>query len=100
MEVLRASSERRFVGKRIAVVASLGNGMLFLLAKEKGSVESLTRAQLAVATLAAKGLSNKKVSRDLGLSPATVRNHLHNAYVKLEVGNRTALAQCLNDARA
>jgi DNA-binding NarL/FixJ family response regulator len=94
------TSERRFVGKRITVLASLGNEMLFLLAREKGNAETLTRAQFAVATLAVKGLSYKQVARDLGLSPATVRNHLHNAYVKLEVGNRTALAQCLDDARA
>jgi DNA-binding CsgD family transcriptional regulator len=100
VRALRACSERRFVGKRIGVAASLNSGMLFLLAREKGNAEALTKAQLAVATLAAKGLSYKKVARDLGLSPATVRNHLHNAYVKLEVGNRTALARCLDEARA
>lgn len=42
--------------------------------------------------MAAEGLPYKSIARELGKSPATVRNQLHAIYQKLGVGNRTALA--------
>ena len=37
----------------------------------------------------AEGASNKAVARDLGLGPETVKSHLKNIFVKLEVERRT-----------
>ncbi len=53
---------------------------------------SLTRAERQVAAMAAAGLPYKIIARQLGKSPATVRNQLHAVYQKLDVANRTALA--------
>ncbi|KAB8064478.1 helix-turn-helix domain-containing protein [Janthinobacterium violaceinigrum] len=53
---------------------------------------SLTPAERLVAAMAAEGLPYKSIARELGKSPATVRNQLHAIYQKLGVGNRTALA--------
>jgi DNA-binding NarL/FixJ family response regulator len=36
----------------------------------------------------AAGLQNKEVARNLGLSVATVRNHVHNILVKLAVHSK------------
>jgi DNA-binding NarL/FixJ family response regulator len=36
-----------------------------------------------VALLIGRGLSNKDVARELGLSPGTVKIHVHNIFVKL-----------------
>jgi DNA-binding CsgD family transcriptional regulator len=92
---LRASPKRRFVGKRITIAASVTNGMLFLLARENAAVERLTPAEIATATMIAEGLSYKDAAKRLSLSPATVRNQLHNVYAKLSVNNKVALARCL-----
>ncbi len=53
---------------------------------------SLTPAERQVAAMAAAGMPYKIIARQLGKSPATVRNQLHAVYQKLDVPNRTALA--------
>jgi two-component system, NarL family, nitrate/nitrite response regulator NarL len=53
---------------------------------------SLTsREREVVLALAAGGLSNKHIGRQLNLSEGTVKIHLHNIYSKLGINNRTAL---------
>ena len=54
-------------------------------------MNSLTSRENEVVFALAEGLSNKGVSRRLGLSEGTVKVHLHNIYNKLGVKNRTAL---------
>ena len=52
----------------------------------------LTRREAEIAGLVAAGLSNKQIARNAGLSVATVKIHLHNAYKKLGIANRSMLA--------
>ncbi|MGK5072533.1 response regulator transcription factor [Janthinobacterium sp. ZB1P44] len=60
-------------------------------------MQRLTPAERLVAAMATKGLPYKSIARELGKSPATVRNQLHAIYQKLGVANRTALACKLRD---
>lgn len=62
------------------------------IAVSSTSPGSLTPAERQVAVMAAEGLSYKIIARNLGKSPATVRNQLHAVYQKIGVANRTALA--------
>ena len=48
----------------------------------------LTPRETEVLYHVATGLQNKQVARNLGLSPATVRNHVHNILVKLGVHSK------------
>ena len=48
----------------------------------------LTRRETEVLQLVAAGLQNKEVAEKLGLSLATVRNHVHNALEKLDVHSK------------
>jgi two-component system, NarL family, nitrate/nitrite response regulator NarL len=52
----------------------------------------LTFREQQIAKFVAGGLSNKHIAREARISEATVKVHLHNAYEKLGVSNRTALA--------
>ncbi|MEU3778962.1 helix-turn-helix transcriptional regulator, partial [Streptomyces sp. NPDC032472] len=52
----------------------------------------LTAQELQVARLAATGLSNRDIGARLFISPRTVGYHLSNAYPKLGVASRAALA--------
>jgi DNA-binding CsgD family transcriptional regulator len=55
----------------------------------------LTAAQSRVARLAAKGLSNKEIARELVITVHTVEVHLSHAYTKLGVRSRSQLATAL-----
>ncbi len=61
---------------------------------ERHSAPSLTPRQLELMRRVARGDTNRRIARDLGLSEATVRKHLENAYARLDVHSRTeALAR-------
>lgn len=48
----------------------------------------LTARQLAVLELLATGATNKVIARQLGISPATVKNHVDSIFEKMGAGNR------------
>jgi PAS domain S-box-containing protein len=51
---------------------------------------SLTRREMEVLALAAKGLDGPGLARELVVSPATISSHFRNIYAKLGVRNRAA----------
>ena len=64
----------------------------FARAGEKGwesGVDQLTERELEVLKLAAKGMTNMDIARELSLSVRTVQNHLSNVFSKMGVGSRT-----------
>jgi DNA-binding NarL/FixJ family response regulator len=52
----------------------------------------LTRREREIATLVARGLQNKEVARRLGISDATIKNHVHNILQKLNIRGRGEIA--------
>jgi len=59
---------------------------------EKAAGETLTARELAIVRLVGKGLANKAIARELGVSVTTVRTHLNRIYEKLTPGSRVELA--------
>lgn len=55
-------------------------------------IESLTSREHEIAKAIAAGLSNKEIAEQLFVSEGTVKNHLTNILVKLELRDRTQLA--------
>jgi LuxR family transcriptional regulator, maltose regulon positive regulatory protein len=51
--------------------------------------EALTEREREVVCLAAQGMSNDEIGKQLALALGTVKWHLHNIYEKLKVRNRT-----------
>ena len=59
-------------------------------------LDQLTERELQVLRLAARGLSNRDIARELFLSVRTVQGHLQNVFDKMQVGSRTeAVVQAL-----
>lgn len=58
---------------------------------------TLTRRQLEVARAAARGLSNKELATQLGVSEGTIKNHLHAVYERLQLEGRLALVLYLKE---
>jgi two-component system, NarL family, nitrate/nitrite response regulator NarL len=56
---------------------------------EDQATEPLTRRECDVLRHVARGFSNKEIARQLGLSEATIKNHVHEILAKLHVNRRT-----------
>jgi LuxR family maltose regulon positive regulatory protein len=64
--------------------------------ENKITVGSLSDRERDVLTLVGRGMSNKEISRALRIGPETVKWHLKNSFVKLDVASRM---QAVNRAR-
>ena len=60
-----------------------------------GRPARLTRREQQIAGLLAEGLSNKQIARKLSIEVSTVKNHVHNILVKLEVSSRSQAVYAL-----
>jgi DNA-binding NarL/FixJ family response regulator len=68
------------------VVVSMPRGLLKRLGE--GPVGALSERETEIVVLAARGLSNFQIAKELHLSEATVKRHLANVYAKMGVGSR------------
>lgn len=64
--------------------------------KQKDVLNQLSKAEQQVAILLKDGLSNTKISEELKLSINTVKSHIKNIYLKLEVKDRFSFINLLN----
>lgn len=60
---------------------------------------ALSPRELEVAALAAEGLTNAQIGQQLHISPYTVMTHLSNAYQRIGVKSRAALAKLFAQGR-
>jgi DNA-binding NarL/FixJ family response regulator len=66
--------------------------------RQPGPEATLTSRELNIIDLIDGGLSNKEIARQLKISTATVKNHVHNILDKLKVRRRGAAAALLREA--
>ena len=64
--------------------------------KQKDVLNQLSKAEQQVAILLKDGLSNTKISEELKLSINTVKSHIKNIYLKLDVKDRFSFVNLLN----
>lgn len=55
-------------------------------------IAQLTDRQREIVRWVAQGLSNKEISRHMGISPTTVKTHLHNIFERAGISGRQQLA--------
>ena len=61
--------------------------------------EDLTEAELKVAGAVARGLSNKEIAAELGISVRTVENHVSHVLAKKGFSNRVEIARFILEGR-
>lgn len=67
--------------------------------EEKGPLEQLSLRERQIALLVQRGLRNKEIAEELGLTEGTVKVHLHNVFKKLGLRSRTDLILLLTEKR-
>lgn len=63
-----------------------------MTANDPMQVESLTHRERQVARAVSRGLRNREIASEFGISEETVKKHLATIYGKLAVNGRLALA--------
>ena len=61
--------------------------------------EDLTEAELKVAQAVARGLSNKEIASELGISVRTVENHVSHILAKKGFSNRVEIARYVLESK-
>lgn len=61
------------------------------------ALASLSSQEHAIALLAARGLTNADIGRELSLSPRTIGSHLYRVFPKLDITSRAQLSSRLGD---
>ncbi|WP_407571723.1 response regulator [Deinococcus altitudinis] len=83
---------RRVAAGEVFIQPSVASKYLHLLTTRQHELEHLSPRELETLRLLAKGLSNKQIARDLGISESTVKNHVKSLLSKMQVRNRTEAA--------
>ncbi|MGY4827792.1 helix-turn-helix transcriptional regulator [Sphaerotilaceae bacterium SBD11-9] len=79
-------------------VQRVGALITIACARKAARRAGLAPSQWNAAVLYAQGQAHTAIAQRLGLTPATVRTYLRNAYAQLGVRNKIELAAALNDA--
>ena len=73
----------------LEAVTKLVGSLVTKKGKEMKTMEHLSPREVELLRIAAKGVTNKKIASELGISQATVQTHLVNIFRKMECGSRT-----------
>jgi len=87
-----------YLGDAIAVRRVREGMPLFLRARHRLPVDSLTTRELAIVQCVAAGDSYKTIAKKLAIAPATVRNHIAGAHERLGVRSNAELVLHLRSA--
>lgn len=88
-QAVRCAAAGLFVAEHVAMGPARRTGGCD--ARATSQAMPLTPRQRQIADLASIGMSNKEIARALGLSPETVKSHLHHAFRDWHVTGRMGL---------
>jgi DNA-binding CsgD family transcriptional regulator len=89
----------RYVGSNITLTASRSSNIWLLWARPKQPIDDFSVRTMKLAAYFAEGHNHKEIGQMMNISPATVRNHISIIYKKLQVSNKSQLAQLLSRVR-
>lgn len=92
LEPFKCNLKNKYIGNNLIAEVKIQGNLLNIKVSRRDDLPALTSAEQNIARLAAAGATYKEIARELCISPATVRNHLHNIYNKLGIRNKATLA--------
>lgn len=90
--LISAAQTTSFAGRNAAFWLHFVHGMVFIRARRRLAVDSLSRRELQIAVQVAAGLTHKEIAKALQISPTTVRNHVQAIHERVGVRNNAELA--------
>lgn len=88
LELFRGMGARPFVQRTEAELRATGETAR---KRDPSTLDELTPQELQIATMVARGMTNKEIAAQLFLSPRTIDYHLHKVFSKLGIASRTVL---------
>jgi PAS domain S-box-containing protein len=90
VRLARDVTRQRRQGALLARAVEIGRELATLIpeAAEHAPVEPLSERERRILTLLAEGRTSSAITRELGISPQTLRNHLHHINRKLRTHSR------------
>jgi len=89
------ADEEYFKGQHIMIRMIEAGDFHILISSSIGSVSLLSDREQVVAEKFVSGKTYKDVADELHISPSTAKTHLKNIYRKLDVNNKTSLAEIM-----
>lgn len=96
---LQRTPHRAIYGRAIVVAPFPTKTLIFLRARLREPIDSLTKREREIAELVAAGLTHKEVAKTLNIAPATVNNHLRAIHERIGAHNNAELACQLRSFR-
>jgi DNA-binding CsgD family transcriptional regulator len=87
------SPATRWAGRGLAFDILWHGDLAMVSVRPVSLLDRLSARERLVAEAFGAGLSYKEVARQLEMAPTTVRHHLRNVYVKLDVSNKAAITR-------
>jgi DNA-binding NarL/FixJ family response regulator len=91
LRAVRAAEVGLFITAPALLLQALNGGAELAKPGPRGDWSTLTHRQREIVRWAARGMSNKQIARQLGISPETVKTHLHHVFERHGVHGRMAL---------
>lgn len=82
-------------GKHITIQIIPKDNLFIYKARPRHPIDSLTRTEIEIANLLAKGLSQKEIAQNQKRSPETIRTHIKNIFKKTRINNSIALTKII-----
>lgn len=92
-------NDDRYVGNNITLTANRRSSMWLVWARPRLPIDDFSARTMKLAAYFAAGHNHKEIGQMMDISPATVRNHISIIYRKLQVSNKSQLAQLLSRIR-
>lgn len=89
----------RWIDRGLTFRASPCQDLFLISVAREDVLDRLSRRQLQVAEMLVKGKRYKDISRELGISPSTVTNHVNQIHARLEIDGREALIRLFDRGR-
>lgn len=91
-EILETEPEQNYLGQSIVVNFQELDKLTLLRARTRVPADRLSSRELDIAQHIASGDDYKTIALDLDISPATVKTHTSNIYLKLGINDKTQIA--------